>query len=81
VGKPFHIISMRKFIVSSLAVVALAGGGFAVNTLLNTQIIQAQPPIDDPGDEEFGGRFGQKSWCYRNGKWISCCFQMSNPNC
>ncbi len=41
---------MRKFIVSSLAVIALAAGGFAANTLLNTQIAQAQPPFQE-GEE------------------------------
>jgi hypothetical protein len=50
----FLFIDMRKFIVSSLAVVALAGGGFAVTTLLNTQTVQAQPPIEEEYDSTTG---------------------------
>jgi hypothetical protein len=48
-GNFFYLfIVMRKFIVSSLAVVALAAGGFRARSAFNTDVAQAQAPIIPP---------------------------------
>jgi hypothetical protein len=62
----FSFISMRKFIVSSLAVVALGMGGFAVHSVFNTNIAWAQPFIDPP----IGG--GNCSWAYNSRMYCDC---------